>query len=69
MKKQNNNKRQNTTTKIKSIKEAEKEVEITIDEIKAEKAAASRTEEISEEEIKAALDILTPDEGSMESRG
>lgn len=63
-----NKEQQETKTKIKSSKELEKEVEITMDEINAE-AAQEAGEDISHEEIKAALDILNPDEGSMESRG
>lgn len=63
------NTQQETKTKIISPKEVEKDVEITMDEIKAEEAADDSTDIASEEEIKAALDILNPDEGSMESRG
>ncbi|MDR0659654.1 MAG: hypothetical protein LBG19_02395 [Prevotellaceae bacterium] len=64
--KKTNNMQQDTTTEIKSPKEIAKEVEITIDEIKAEQAADNTTEEVSEEEIKAALDILNPDEATMD---
>ncbi len=63
------NAQQEAETKIISPKETEKEVEITMAEIKAEEAADNTTDEASEEEIKAALDTLNPDEGSMDSRG
>lgn len=61
---------QNTTTAIKSNDELEQEVALTMDEINAEKQAEkNKSDEVSDAEVKAAVERLHPDIGSMESRG
>ncbi len=64
----NNNEEQNDTSDVKSCREEYQEVEITLEEINAEKHAGSDGE-ATDEEVKAAIDEINPDESSMNSRG
>lgn len=58
-------KKHSVSTNIQSERELEKEVDITIDEINVENSSKASTDE----EVKSAIDLINPDEASMDSRG
>lgn len=53
-----------------SSKEKEQDIKITMEEIEAEeKCNQTACDKITDEDIKASVDSINPDEGSMGSRG
>ncbi|MDR2011074.1 MAG: hypothetical protein LBQ22_11415 [Bacteroidales bacterium] len=61
------NKQEKTTkTVIKSCNEEYQDVQITIDELNAEKKTDKKNDILSDEEIKASVEKINPDSGTLD---
>lgn len=72
MKNQEKEKRENVSTEILSDREASQDVDITMEEIDGEKNKKANhwnDNIVNDEKVKAGIDQINPDEGSMNSRG
>ena len=73
MENQEKEKKENVSTEILSDREASQDIDITMEEIDGEKnkKANYRNDNniVDDEKVKAGIDQINPDEGSMNSRG
>ncbi len=73
MENQEKEKKENVSTEILSDREASQDIDITMEEIDGEKnkKANYRNDNniVNDEKVKAGIDQINPDEGSMNSRG
>lgn len=73
MENQEKEKKENVSTEILSDREASQDIDITMEEIDGEKnkRANYRNDNniVNDEKVKAGIDQINPDEGSMNSRG
>lgn len=73
MENQEKEKKENVSTEILSDREASQDIDITMEEIDGEKNKKANywndNNIVNDEKVKAGIDQINPDEGSMNSRG